>query len=481
MATIYSDARGRYEFRGLPAGEYTVSARPSQYQGQFLAPVTPPGGPPRLTLADGQVIDGHDLPLVRAGAIVGRLVDADGDPLSGVNVSAQRVGQSFTSYSTIFSDEHGRYRLYRLMPGDYAILAKPVTDGDNLGSDAVITTGYVDTYHPSTSSRDEATPVRVRGGEETAAGDLVLIRARLLRISGTVLDSRGSPATARTTVFLARENKRASFGTGPLPGGLFSFRAQPPGKYRVIARLREGTPDLDIEYASLPINLIDSDLQDLVLRMKPAATVSGRIVFEAGSPPAVPGNTLHVYAQETTEALFESRNRSGSVGKDLSFTLGGLGDNLIIRPAGVPAGWTLKGVFLGNTDITDVPTEFRDADTGRLQVVLTTRASQVSGTVTDEKGQPAAAAQVVLFPEDKTYWFPMATRLRFGGVGRDGRFAYDGLPAGRYYLIALPPERTIGEHSIDTLEALVAEATALFIGADEQRQVDLKLAAITRR
>ena len=477
--TIYTDARGRYEFRNLPAGEYLLEATPNQYQGQFVAPPNPPIGPARITVADGQIVDGHDLMLPRAGAIVGRLVDADGDPLSGVYVSAQRVGSARTTYNAIASDEHGRYRIYRLVPGDYTVVAKPVGNTDPVGEGAPAI-GYIDTYHPSAASRSESTPVRVRAGEETAAGDLVVIRARMLRISGMVTDSRGSPATPRTTVILSSEG--ASYGINLFPTGRFTFGPQRAGKYRVIARLAENFTAPAIEYGMVTLNLVDTDVEDLVVTMKAAATVSGRVVFEGGTAPTLPRDTLTVRATERSpERTPDFRPPLGRVGADLSFTLRGLVDELLIRTFDQIPGWNLKNVLLGDRDITDVPTEFRDGDV--LQVVLTSRASQVRGTVTDDKGQPAGGAQVLLFAEDKAYWFPAATRFGLLDVGPTGSFRFDGLPGGRYYVIALPRERAVDEQSIDpsTLEALIAEATALFIGDDERRQVDLKLSTPNKR
>jgi len=477
--TIYTDARGRYEFRNLPAGEYMLAARPNQYQGQFVAPANPPIGPSRIALAEGEIVDGHDLTLVRAGAIVGRLVDADGDPLSGVYVSAQRVGHVHTTYNAIASDEHGRYRIYRLMPGDYTVVAKPVGMSEPVGEGAPAI-GYIDTYHPSAATRAEATPVRVRGGEETAAGDLVVIRARMLRISGMVIDSRGLPATPRTTVILSSEG--TSYGIDLFPTGRFTFGPQRAGKYRVIARLADNFNAPAIEYGMTTLNLVDSDVDDLVVTMKAAATVRGRVVFEGGTAPTLPRDTLTIQATETSpERTPDFRAPVGRVGADLSFTLRGLVDDLLVRPFDLPAGWHLKRVLLGNRDITDVPTEFRGGG-AELQVVLTNRASQIDGMVTDDKGQPASGAQVLLFAENKAYWFPAATRFGLRTVLPNGRFRFNGLPGGRYYVIALPRERVVEEQTLDTpaLEALVSEATALFLGDDEQRQIDLKLAAVKR-
>jgi len=76
------------------------------------------------------------------------------------------------------------------------------------------------------------------------------------------------------------------------------------------------------------------------------------------------------------------------------------------------SGWYLKAVLLGERDITDVPTEFAADDAGRVRVVLTNRASELSGTVTDDKGEPVKFCNVVLFSEDRTAWFGASSRVR---------------------------------------------------------------------
>ena len=479
---IYTDANGRYEFRGLAAGEYIVRAAPSQFQGQFLAPASPIGGPPRITVSDGQVVDGHDLMLTRGGAIVGRLVDADGDPVSGVHVSAQRVGRSSTYYQATPSDEHGRYRIYRLAPGYYTILAKPY-GSDYLG-DGPASIGYVNTYHPSAYARAEAATVRVRAGEETAAGDLTMIRARMLRVTGTVLDSRGSPPSSTRTI-VSLDGDDVSYGGGVSPSGRFVFSAQPPATYRLTARLRtrEGVGDPDVEYADMTVTLLDSDAEDLVLTMKPTVTVRGRVIFEGTAPPRSP-DSMHISVRERSiRRPSDEQNALAYVGADLSFTLRGLAGERVLRPEGLPPGWTLKSVLLGDTDITDVPTEFKDSDTGLLRIVLTARSSEIAGKVTDDTGQPVEAAQVLLFPEDKAFWFATPTRIRVGESRATGGFSFAGVPGGRYHLIALPRERAIDERAVDplTLEALVQDASSVFIGDDERRQVDLKLSTLNKR
>jgi hypothetical protein len=140
--------------------------------------------------------------------------------------------------------------------------------------------------------------------------------------------------------------------------------------------------------------------------------------------------------------------------------------------------WFLKAVLLGNQDVTDLPTEFREEDSSRLQIVLTTRASEVAGNVTGERGEPVANCNLVLFGDDKAGWVAWSSRLRMVRPDRDGRFSIKGLRAGRYYLIALPPERSFNAQAIDaaTLEPLVKESALLVLGEEEQRYVDVKVA-----
>jgi hypothetical protein len=172
--------------------------------------------------------------------------------------------------------------------------------------------------------------------------------------------------------------------------------------------------------------------------------------------------------------------RPSAVEPDSTFTLRRLAGELLLRLNGqAMANWALKAVLLGNQDITDLPTEFRAEDSNHLQVVLTTRASELSGSVTNDKGEPARCP-VVLFGEDKASWFRSSVRFRMVWTGRDGRFSVKGLRPGRYYLIAVPPGRSFNsETTMDAaaFEALAKEATALVLGEDEQRIVDLKIPA----
>jgi hypothetical protein len=480
---IYTDARGRYEVRGLAADSYWIRAEPNLYQGQFLPSIIPPSpsgdGPPRFAVANGQIVEADDLLLPRAGVIVGRIVDENGDPVGNIRVGALRADpRGNESYDSQNADEFGRYRLFHLTPGEYVIVVRP-SGGDFLPLGRGQSLGFAETYYPGTYSRSEARRVRVRAGQETAAGDFQLTRALMLNVRGIVLDSHGMPAS-RTLIALNRKDG-SSGSTGIDAQGRFSFRSQQAGAYQMVARMQDESGENTLEYASVAVTLVDMDLDDVVVSLKPTVNLAGHVVFESAPAPAMAADALSIGAQPKDRSTpWAVSLHQAAVAADLTFTLRRLAGELIVRTNGrVPNDWILKAVFLGNQDITDVPTEFRAEDSGRLQVVLTTRASELSGSVTDDKGEPAANSNVVLFSEDKASWFQSSLRFRMTYTGRDGRFSFRGLGSGRYYLIALPRERALNYQGVDAaaLEPLVKDATALVLGEDEQRVVDLRIAS----
>ena len=82
-----------------------------------------------LVLAEDQRITGLTLRMTRGSAISGVLVDHNGEPFSGANVSAMRntfVGsgqRSLLPVASAVSDDRGQYRLWGLAAGDYVISA----------------------------------------------------------------------------------------------------------------------------------------------------------------------------------------------------------------------------------------------------------------------------------------------------------------------------------------------------------------------
>ena len=176
---------------------------------QVMPPPTSPDSPPRIALAEGQILQGHNLALPRAAAIAGRLA-SNGDPVSGVSVRALSPGDR--SEMGGYPAQTSSSPLPDLSPHAWRIPADGEAVPRRRRSGRRTRVSASSTPLPGPSSRDEAARVRVRAGQETAVGDLQLTRARMLRVKGTILDSQGAPPRRRTLVTLARDGGSSGIG-----------------------------------------------------------------------------------------------------------------------------------------------------------------------------------------------------------------------------------------------------------------------------
>src|SRR3954452_1507088 len=85
-----TDAEGRYEITGIPAGTYAIAATKPNYVRSAFGAERVEGPGKRMTLVDGQLLEKIDLRLVRAGVITGRVVDEFGEPMTDVQVPPMR-------------------------------------------------------------------------------------------------------------------------------------------------------------------------------------------------------------------------------------------------------------------------------------------------------------------------------------------------------------------------------------------------------
>src|SRR5262249_19229252 len=140
VRTVISDSDGRYLISTIPPGAYKVSV---SYTGYASPPMK------SLILGAGQEV--HDVltKLTQFGVISGRVVSPGGDPISDINVYAQKAvftnGQrSFKTIKRVQTNDLGEYRLFGLLPGRYFVSA---------GTIALTVTGdiYPTVYYPNTT------------------------------------------------------------------------------------------------------------------------------------------------------------------------------------------------------------------------------------------------------------------------------------------------------------------------------------------
>src|SRR5207302_8927254 len=119
----------------LAQGSYTFSAeKPSYVPARYPDTTghTFRTMPRPIALADGQVVEGVNVLMFRGGAIVGRIVDAHGDPVEFASVHAirgPRAGRGrLQVHNGTSTNDIGEFRLARLAPGKYLIFVMPRRD-----------------------------------------------------------------------------------------------------------------------------------------------------------------------------------------------------------------------------------------------------------------------------------------------------------------------------------------------------------------
>jgi hypothetical protein len=483
---LFTDDAGSFVFSRLAPGSYRVTANPATTRPQYLAAthgaIDPTQSGRVVQLEEGDRVSGIDVVVPRAAVITGRVTDATGDAVARANVYGLLFkGADVIRTGSGMTDDVGRFRIYGLAPGEYVVVAEFRA--------ATGATGYMPTFAPGTTNPRLAARLRARAGQETAA-DIRMTEGHVFRITGTVVNGRGEPVP-RADIQVARRDpfgQLTSVGATMDPQARFSVGNLPPGEYRLVARSPDpgaAGPGVPRAYAEMAIEMVTvgrADVTGLRLALRPGTTITGTIAYDA--PAAAPARLRVMTAAPDRWRSSVADASVDAVGN--SFTLRNVSGERLIRVYAPSGGWTLKSVLLNGRDVTDVPTRFGPQDDGRLQVVLTSRAASIEGTVMAREtaaGQYSGGGLVVLFGQDPVHWFGRSIMFRTMPIGPDGTFRIYHLRPGRYFALALPPSRATGiaEPPREVFEAMTREATSVTLGADERSKLELRIGAAEAR
>ena len=471
-----TDSRGRYEFRDLPKQAawptvFTLSAKKRGYL---------PAESRWFELAEGQVLKNVDLRLAKAGSITGRITDEGGRPVAGVEVSLLQIGYDIWGQRKIpwrskaSTDESGRYRLSELRPGEYYVSAVPkLRRARQLASEG---SAYGYTFYPGTMSLDDARPLTLAVEEDLSEVDFSLVRTQTARVSGVVIGPDGKPV-AKGTVSLSPFEQYLAASRGSLrPDGTFEIPGVLPGRYGVWAKtLVDSGEEEELGFEAITVS--GADIIGLKLLTARGAVLKGKVLFEGPKSPTFDLNRLRIMADIPPDLSRMQRPPGAYPGSrvedDGTFELRGLFGPRLLGVRGLnPRQWVLKAVVFNGRDVTDAAIDFKARDPGgEVQVVLTSRVTEITGNVLDWTGGPIPAG-VIAFADDPSLW---QTRfVREASLDPKGRFTIRGLPPGNYLIAAVDSIRQ-ELYAPDFLHKLRASATPFRLEEGEVKAIVVPL------
>jgi len=478
-----TDADGRFELKDLPAGRYTLSASKGSYvQLQYgqMRPFTP--GKP-IEVRDGETIDKVDFALPHGGIITGRVVDEYGEAVADVSVAPMRYqysqGRRRLTPSGRFASTNdiGEFRLFGLPPGQYYLSA---TLHNGMMGDSDDRSGYAPTYYPGTPNVAEAQRLTVGVGQTLNEINLALMPARTVRISGIALDSSGKPLSGGFIMVIQASGGGFSAGPGGQikPDGSFTLASVPPGEYTLRAQPMGGFGEMP-EYATTRVTVGSEDIAGLVLAASKPVTVTGRIIVPAGAT-FQPGTTRLISSPADQDTMPFGPPAGGKINDDLTFELKLPPGRSIVRLLGRTAGdFVTKAERLNGVDVIDTGIDVKPGeDIAGFEIELTNQQSQLTGGVTNSRGQAVKDYSVLVFARDREKWtLPQTRYIRSAQPDQDGRFKVTGLPAGEYYAVALDYVDFGDINDPEFLDRVKDRATMLLMDDGGAKVLDLKLSS----
>jgi len=465
--SVKTDENGAYQLERLDEGEWQVIASKGGYVSWQFGQRRPYQTPPPILLKRGERFTA-DIPLTRGGAISGRVYDASGDSLAGLQVRAYRatMEQGVRRLKAVgvpdTTDDTGAYRVYGLPPGDYYVAASLRVAPTN----SVVQTTYSPTYFPGTGTLSEAQRIKLGlGAEATATFPLLPIRAT--RVSGVVLSGAGSPGDAFLNLVSEASELGVPIGVGGVTrsDGTFTLADVAPGRYMLKATLRGDGPD---EAAAQPLVVDGDELTGVTLVTGRPATVRGTIVADAGVSRAVPaGLRVVAFSERESNTVLDS-------GDGVKFEIGMLNEPFRLMVDELPEGWAVKALTVHDMDALDRAVELAPGQQATARVVLTTRVTEVSGVV--RAADSFSSPSVIVFPQNAEKWGHRSRYIRRVDADADGNFAILGLPAGEQYLAFATDYLDDGEHlDPEFLNGILNVATPFTLDDGEKRSLELKV------
>jgi protocatechuate 3,4-dioxygenase beta subunit len=310
-----TDAEGSYKIVGLASSEYLVEVWADGYLHEYYDGAHQTGDATFVGVTEGQDTLGIDFSLDVGGTISGVVTDAQGNPIEGAWVGADREGGGGGGDAQ--TDADGSYQIDGLATGEYLVLAGAY--------------GYLGEFYDGVRNWEDATLAPV-----VEVRDTPNINFRLDvggTISGIVTDAQGNPIErAWVETESVDGNGRSYARTGP--DGSYKTIGLASGEYRVdvwvggyLQEYYDGVRDRDDAVPVAVVEGQDTPGIDFILHRE--GTISGIVTDEGESP--IKGASVYATSSEGSELTVGTQTEN-----DGSYMLHGLSSDRYFVWASAP-------------------------------------------------------------------------------------------------------------------------------------------------
>jgi hypothetical protein len=486
--TAVSDDEGRFAFENLLPDRFRLSALKPGY-------IASDGGKRDvdagllIDLTAGEVRNRADVVLTRPSVVTGHVYDEFGDPLEGASVSILQVQyeagrRQLTRVADRSTDDRGEYRVFNVPAGRYFVgaTAGRISQFQPLGE----LPGYALTYFPGTADPRDARLMRIDSSSEIMDVDVTLSPTSTATITGHALGADGHPISGAFTLATSYRSGNIwipAEGAVRGPDGQFEFPHVPPGDYVIQADRGRINPSMEGDFVAQLVTVSGTDVTGVAMRGAAGSTITGRVSFDTTSAPPPRG-----FAIVPVSADFDlSPRQNGSIARadvkpDLTFEIHGVhGPRRLQLGERTPQSWVLKSVFVNGVDVTDqaLPFGAPQQSLNDVEIVLTDKLTEFAGTITRTQGQ-VGESTLLIFPLDRTRWYPGSRFFYRGRSNADGTFLVRGLPPGEYQVAAMPSSNvpTDGDDAWQDpqfLESLAFSAARAALAEGQRLSVNVRL------
>jgi len=479
--TGQSDASGKFRIEGVEPGDYYFKVKRTGFVEETYKPTGANASEGRLHLTAGKELHDVEFRLVPQGALSGKVVDEDGDPVGDAMVTASKFSfagghRTLLPADTGQTNDRGEFRLGKLPPGRYYLCAE-VMALNPMGNapppppqDGSPEMGYVATYFPRTIDVQDAETVELKAGGDIPGFVIHMQKSRVMRVKGNLVGPDGKPLKQAQVMLMsgARPGSMRMESVND-PEGKFELANVPPGTYTAMTVQLFGGSRPSMTMQTLVVG--NENLTGVKIGTVPEATLQGKIAVAGDGKVDLKGVTVILEGEEDGPTM----PATGRVEESGSFVVKRVAPTKYeVSVSGVPAGAYLKSVLWNGREKLGEQLDLTAGVAGDLQVILAIDGAAFDAKVT-RGDKPVNFATVVLLPEDAGHRSAHTTRSQ--STDDAGHVAFKDVPPGKYLAFAWEKVEEGDWFDPAFIKAAANDAVRVTLGSRDNQHLDLKAIA----